>query len=135
MFDEKYIDGTAFVLIMIQMMVYLNCTKHSFVFEGVLFFVLKVGDELESMGFSNIYERKINDLVTGWIKKNGSVEEVLVEINDKEVPINKNQLYEFDTKIIILYHDRLSSQVQHNQRKKLLFSLCCGIIKVKKLKT
>lgn len=40
---------------MIQMMVYLNCTKHSFVFEGVLFFVLKVGDELESMGLSNIY--------------------------------------------------------------------------------
>ena len=104
MFDEKYIDGTAFVLIMIQMMVYLNCTKHSFVFEGVLFFVLKVGDELESMGFSNIYERKTNDLVTSWIKKNGSVEELLVEINDKEVPINKNQLYEFDTKIIILYH-------------------------------
>lgn len=86
------------------MMVYLNCTKHSFVFEGVLFFVLKVGDELESMGLSNIYERKINDLVTDWIKKDGSVEEVLVEINDKEVPINKNQLYEFDTKIIILYH-------------------------------
>ena len=55
MFDEKYINGTEFVLIMIQMMVYLNCTKHSFVFEGVLFFVLKVGDELESMGFSNIY--------------------------------------------------------------------------------
>ncbi|MFR2438277.1 MAG: hypothetical protein ACLS8H_09730 [Ruminococcus sp.] len=79
---------------MIQMMVYLNCTKHSFVFEGVLFFVLKVGDELESMGFSNIYERKINDLVTGWIKKDGSVEEVLVEINDKEVPINKNQPYD-----------------------------------------
>ena len=65
---------------------------------------IKVGDELESMGFSNIYERKINDLVTGWIKKNGSVEEVLVEINDKKIPINKNQLYEFDTKIIILYH-------------------------------
>ena len=40
MFDEKYIDGIAFVLIMIQMMVYLNCTKHSFVFEGVLFFVI-----------------------------------------------------------------------------------------------
>ena len=76
------------------MMVYLNCTKHSFVFERVLFFVLKVGDELESMGLSNIYERKINDLVTGWIKKDGSVEEVLVEINDKEVPINKNQLYD-----------------------------------------
>ena len=92
--DEKYIDGTASVLIMIQMMVYLNCTKHSFVFERVLFFVLKVGDELESMGLSNIYERKINDLVTGWIKKDGSVEEVLVEINDKEVPINKNQLYD-----------------------------------------
>lgn len=53
------------------------------------------------MGFSNIYERKINDLVTGWIKKNGSVEEVLVEINDKEIPINKNQLYEFDDRFTI----------------------------------
>lgn len=64
---------------------------------------IKVGDELENMGFSNIYERKIDNLMTGWMRKNGSVKKVLVKINDEEIPINKNQLYEFDTEIIILY--------------------------------
>lgn len=32
---------------------------------------ITVGDQLQDMGFSNIYERKIKDLVTGWITKDG----------------------------------------------------------------
>lgn len=65
---------------------------------------IAVGDQLQDMGFSKIYERKIKDLVTGWVTKDGSVEQVLVKDKDKELPINKNHPYEFDTKIIITYH-------------------------------
>lgn len=65
---------------------------------------IAVGDQLQNMGFSNIYERKIEDLVTGFLTKNGAVEEVLVEIRGKEQTMNENQPYDFDTKIIIAYH-------------------------------
>lgn len=63
-----------------------------------------VGDQLQDMGFSNIHERKIKDLVTGWLTKYSSVDQVLVKDGDVEVPINKNQPYEFDTEIVITYH-------------------------------
>lgn len=63
-----------------------------------------VGDELQDMGFSNIYERKIKDLVTGWITKDGSVEQILVKLGNEEVPMQKDRLYEYDVEIIILYH-------------------------------
>lgn len=65
---------------------------------------LTVGNQLQDMGFSNIYERKIKDLVTGWVTKDGAVEQVLVEIDAQEVSMNKNQSYDFDTKIVITYH-------------------------------
>ena len=63
-----------------------------------------VGDEFLDLGFSKIYERKIEDLITGWIKKDGSVEDVFVEIDNEEIQIKKGQQYEFDTPIIIEYH-------------------------------
>lgn len=66
---------------------------------------ITVGDQLQDMGFSNIYERKIKDLVTGWVTKDGSVEQVLVKINGQEVPIDKNKPYDFDTEIVITYHN------------------------------
>lgn len=65
---------------------------------------LAVGGQLKDMGFSNIYERKIKDLVTGWMTKDGSVERVLVNVEGKEVNMNKNRPYEFDTEIVITYH-------------------------------
>ena len=65
---------------------------------------VSVGDEFVDMGFSKIYERKIEDLVTGWITKDGSVENVLVKIGNKEIQMEKGQQYEFDTPIIITYH-------------------------------
>ena len=65
---------------------------------------IMVGDQLQDMGFSNIYEREIKDLVTGWITKDGSVEQVLVKIDGQELPIAKNRPYDFDTEIIIVYH-------------------------------
>ena len=63
-----------------------------------------VGDHFQSLGFTNIYERKIRDLTTGWLIKDGSVEQVLVCIDGEEQPMVKNQMYEYDTKIIITYH-------------------------------
>lgn len=65
---------------------------------------IMVGDLLQDMGFSDIYERKIKDLVTGWVTKDGSVEQVLVKLDGKEVLINRNQSYDFDTEIVITYH-------------------------------
>lgn len=65
---------------------------------------ITVGKQLQDMGFSNIYKREINDLVTGLVKKDGSVNQVLVNINRKEMPMHKNQVYDFDTEIVITYH-------------------------------
>ena len=63
-----------------------------------------VGDQLQNLGFSNIYERKLHDLATGWLTKNGSVEEVLVNIGGEETVIQKKRAYDFDVEIIISYH-------------------------------
>ena len=65
---------------------------------------LIVCEQLQNMGFSNISMRRISDLVTGWIKKEGSVEQVLVKLNGKETPISKNTPYVFDTEIVITHH-------------------------------
>ena len=65
---------------------------------------ITVGKQLQDMGFSNIYKKEINDLTTGLVKKDGSVNQVLVKINKKEVPMHKNQVYDFDTEIVITYH-------------------------------
>lgn len=65
---------------------------------------IDVGDQLEEMGFSNIYERKIKDLKMGWIIKDGSVEEILVNTDEGEKPFKRNEPYEFDVEIVITYH-------------------------------
>lgn len=64
---------------------------------------IEVGDELQEMGYTQIYERPIKDLITGLLKRNGSVERVLVEV-DREQPIVRNASYLYDAKIIICYH-------------------------------
>lgn len=63
-----------------------------------------VGDQLQSMGFTNIYERKLGDLVTGWITKVGSVEQILIVVDGDEIPYARNHLYDLDVEIIITYH-------------------------------
>lgn len=63
-----------------------------------------VGDEFVDMGFSQIYERKIEDLITGWLTKDGSVEDVLVKVGNREIKLEKGDRYAFDTPIIITYH-------------------------------
>lgn len=68
---------------------------------------VSVGDMLQELGFTQIYERKIEDLVTGWIVQEGSVERVLLNGED-EKPIVKNVSYEYDQKIVICYHTKKS---------------------------
>ncbi len=84
-------------------------TKKEIIFPYALNYFKKknyiiVSEQLKTMGFFNISERKINDLVTGWIIKNGSVEHILVKNGNEEKPISKNQIYEFDIEIVITYH-------------------------------
>lgn len=62
---------------------------------------IEVGDNLMELGFTKIYERPINDLKTGWLTKNGSVEKVSIAGNDT---FNKNSTYKYDAEIIIKYH-------------------------------
>ena len=62
---------------------------------------IEVGDQLQALGFSEIYEKPIYDLTTGWIVKDGSVEKVT--IGGKE-SYSKGDVFEFDTEIVIHYH-------------------------------
>jgi len=59
---------------------------------------------LREMGFSNIYERKIYDLKMAWLIKDGAVEEILINSGGGERLLEKNIFYEFDSKIVIIYH-------------------------------
>lgn len=61
------------------------------------------GDVLVENGFPNIFEEKIEDLVTGWLIKDGTVAKVLVDGKEKK-PIKKGAYYPYDTKIVIYYH-------------------------------
>lgn len=62
---------------------------------------LEVGDELQRMGFSEIYEHPIRDLTTGWIKPNGSIERITIAGN---ADFKKNDVFAYDEKIVIEYH-------------------------------
>ena len=59
------------------------------------------GDKLQELGFTEIYEHPLRDLVTGWVKKDGSVEKVTI---GNVYPFKKNSIFEYDTKITIDYH-------------------------------
>lgn len=61
---------------------------------------VNVCDELQALGFSRIYEQGIRDLITGWVKKDGSVERVTV--SGKE--LHKGATYVYDDELIIYYH-------------------------------
>ncbi len=59
------------------------------------------GDRLQELGFTEIYEKPIRDLVTGWVKKDGAVEKVTI---GEVYPFKKNSVFTYDTKIVIEYH-------------------------------
>lgn len=62
---------------------------------------IAAGDKLQKLGFTEIYERPIRDLVTGWITKDGSVEKVTI---GDVYPFKKNSSFYYDTRIVIEYH-------------------------------
>lgn len=64
---------------------------------------VRAGDLLVDKGYSKVYERKIEDLVTGWLIKDGAVEKVLVD-GKEETPIEKGVAYPYDIEIVICYH-------------------------------
>lgn len=57
--------------------------------------------DFESKGFTNIQVEPIDDLVTGWMTKDGEVEEVSVD-GDKDY--SPDRWYPNDVEVIITYH-------------------------------
>lgn len=61
----------------------------------------EVVDEFKSKGFKNIKTEKIEDLITGWITKDGEVEEVSV---GGDANYSADEWISEDTEVIIKYH-------------------------------
>ena len=60
-----------------------------------------VVSDFEDNGFTNIKTEKLEDLITGWITKDGEVESVSV---DGDVDYKANGWYPNDVEVIITYH-------------------------------
>ena len=56
---------------------------------------------LRELGFTNIYEERIEDLITGWVKQDGTIEKVEIA---GDCSFKKNAMYKYDEKIVIYYH-------------------------------
>lgn len=61
----------------------------------------EIANQLLDLGFTEVYERPIKDLQTGWIVKDGSIEKIAIGGNDS---FKKNTVYTYDTRITIEYH-------------------------------
>lgn len=61
----------------------------------------KVVDEFENSGFTNIKLKKLDDLVTGWLTKDGEVESVSV---DGDTGYSADAWYPADVEVVITYH-------------------------------
>lgn len=59
------------------------------------------GDKLQQLGFTEIYEKPIRDLVTGWIKRDGTIEKITI---GGVYPFKKNSVFPYDVEIVIEYH-------------------------------
>ena len=61
----------------------------------------QLASELVDIGFTEVYTLPLKDLTTGWIKKDRSVQQVLIEGIEA---IKKGMSIEHDKKITIQYH-------------------------------
>ena len=61
----------------------------------------EVVNRLEKRGFTNIKTEPIDDLITGWITKDGEVEEITIEGDNSFSPGSR---YLPDVEIIVRYH-------------------------------
>lgn len=57
--------------------------------------------ELKDMGFENVETEVVEDLVTGWITKNGEVEKVTINGNNE---FKKGDWFKKDSTIVVTYH-------------------------------
>jgi predicted DNA-binding ArsR family transcriptional regulator len=57
--------------------------------------------ELEEAGFTNIETKVLDDLITGWLTKDGEIEQV--EING-DTEFSANDSFQKDSQIVITYH-------------------------------
>lgn len=62
---------------------------------------MEIRNQLLELGFTEVEERPIRDLITGWINKNGSIEKVSI---GGEVNFKRNSIYKYDINIVIEYH-------------------------------
>ena len=61
----------------------------------------EIVDHFKQQGFTDIKTEKIEDLVTGWLTKDGEVENVTINgLSDFE----KESIFEPDAKIVVFYH-------------------------------
>lgn len=61
----------------------------------------EVVSKLKAKGFTNIQTVRLDDLITGWIKKDGEVSEISIS---SDMDFNQNSKYVSNTEIIITYH-------------------------------
>ena len=58
-------------------------------------------NNLKEAGFTNIHRKEIDDLVSGWINKEGSIQNIYI---NKDNSFIANKSFNYDTEIIIEYH-------------------------------
>lgn len=63
---------------------------------------IDVGNELENMGFHNIYESEMKDMIFDIFKREGKVEKVTIDGKLLE----KDKKYLYDKKIVVYYHSK-----------------------------
>ena len=64
--------------------------------------------DFEKAGFTNIQLEKIDDLITGWLTKDGEVEAVSVDGNSEYSP---DKWYSSDVAVVITYHTFPDKQI------------------------
>lgn len=77
----------------------ITLNKNSSEFIGEKYWL--VGEELEKKGFTNYEFRRANDLITGWLKKEGTVKSISINGKKKFKGINE---YYYDDQIVIVVH-------------------------------
>jgi len=77
-----------------------------------------VEKQFENAGFTNVKGEPIEDLVFGWLTKDGEIEEILINGN---IEFDDIDMFPFDVEIVIKYHTFPSSEsnaVETNSKEK-----------------
>lgn len=72
----------------------------------------QVTDELLNLGYTEVYTLPLKDLKTGWVKKDKSVQQIVVPGVES---IKKGMVFEYDKKITIHYHSFAKNNYQGRQ--------------------